>query len=160
LASATTAEARDLFRVQQVEELAPPPQIHAAPAYATPYQASPRTPYQASQKMLPYQASQKHIYAMPATATHVRYVQHHPHKRNCCGCQTSYKTTLTVYDPCNCCMIEVPVCLPGCCTDTPSVGGRGGLFGQGITNYYWRCGFNIRVVVSKRGDVTVHYYGV
>lgn len=159
LACATTADARNLFRFAQAEELAPPPQNLAAPQLATPYQASQKTPYQAAQKM-PYRAAQKGAYQKGQAATCVQHVQHHPRKSICCACETSFQTTLAVYDPCNRCMIDVPVRLPSCCTGAPQAGGRDGLFGQGITNFAWCCGYKVRVVVNKRGDVTVHYYGV
>lgn len=159
LTCTTTAEAREFFRIQPTEELAPPPQNLVAPRVLMPYQASQSTPFQAAQKM-PYQASQKGVYQKGHARRPIRYVQHCPLKRTCCGCGTSHKTTLAVYDPCTRCMIDVPVCLPGCCTGPPLAGGRSGLFGQGITNFAWCCGYKVRVVVSKHGAVTVHYYGV
>ena len=32
----------------------------------------------------------------------------------CCGCPTPIKTVLQVKNPCTCCVVDVPVCLPGC----------------------------------------------
>ena len=156
LACTTTVEARNFFRLQPLEELAPPPVAAprvAAPPMAAPYQGTYKTPFQASQKGI----YQKGIYHQAPVASNVRYVQHRPCRT--CGCGPSYKTTLAVYDPCSRCMIDVPVCLPGCCTGAPQAGGRGGLFGQGITNFSWCCGYKVRVVVSRHGAVTVHYYG-
>jgi len=66
---------------------------------------------------------------------------------------------VTVQDPRTCCLVDVPVCLPGCCTGAPLVQGRAGLFGRGITTYCWDCGYRMRVVVGNHGDVTVHYFG-
>lgn len=155
-----SVEARNLFNRQaepsQGLESLPVPGVPAQQGWFAPSQ---KMQYQAVQKM-PYQAEQKGVYQKGAVATCVRYVQHCPLRRSCCGCGSSYQTTLTVIDPRTCCPIAVPVCLPSCCTGQPSGGGRNGLFGRGITNYSWCCGYTVRIVVSHHGDVTVHYYGV
>jgi hypothetical protein len=161
LAAATNhAEARNLFNRQpdsaQGVEVLPVP---AAPAQQGWYVPMQKTPYQAVQKM-PYQVAQKGVYQQAAVAACVRYVQHRPHRQTCCDCGPSYQTALTVIDPKTCCPIEVPVCLPSCCKGYPQSSGRDGLFGRGITNYNWCCGFSVRIVVGHHGDVTVHYYGV
>lgn len=155
----TDVAARNLFN-RQVEappsiETLPYPTMPAQPSYYSPSQ---QMPYQASQKM-PFQAMQKGVYQKASVATCVRYVQHHPLRKNCCNCGPSYQTVLSVVDPKTCCPIDVPVCLPACCTGYPHSDGRGGLFGRGITNFCWGCGYRVRVVVSHHGDVTVHYYG-
>lgn len=155
-----TTEARNLFNRQAD----PAPGLEALPAPRMPAQQSWFAPsqkmqYQSVQKM-PYQAEQKGGYQKSAVASCVRYVQHCPHRKSCCGCGSSYQTVLTVTDPRTCCPIAVPVCLPSCCTGQPMGSGRNGLFGRGITSYSWCCGYTVRIVVGHHGDVTVHYYGV
>jgi hypothetical protein len=68
---------------------------------------------------------------------------------------------LLAKDPTKCCdcVIQIPVCISGCCTDTPKVSGGRGLLGRGFVDYRWRCGAMVRVVFRKCGDIIVHYYG-
>ncbi|MDA1050421.1 MAG: hypothetical protein O3C40_08055 [Planctomycetota bacterium] len=162
LAAATTnAEARNLFNrqpdpAQEVEPLPAPP----TPSQQGWYAPAQKMPFQAAQKGA-YQAVQKGAYQKSAVvATCVRYVQHRTHRKVCCDCGQSYQTVLSVIDPRTCCQIDVPVCLPSCCTGPPQCSGRNGLLGRGITNYNWCCGYAVRIVVGHHGDVTVHYYGV
>jgi len=75
----------------------------------------------------------------------------------CCGCEPPIQTILQVKDPASCCVVDVPVCLPGCCTDVPEVCDRCGLFGRGIVTYDWCCGFSVRVTFKLNGDVLVTY---
>ena len=94
----------------------------------------------------------------------IEYRKHHVRRRvccDCCGCCVEpYTTMLQVTDPCTCCPIEVPVCVPGCCTDAPCVSCRRGLFGRTITEYTWCCGYRVRIVLStRRSTLTVHTYG-
>jgi len=77
----------------------------------------------------------------------------------CCGCEPPIQTVLLVKDPVTCCCIEVPICLPPCCTDAPKVCGREGLFGRGIVDYDWCCGFSVKVTFRARGDIVVTYVG-
>ena len=161
LAAATsTAHARNLFNRQ-----ADPLQgIEALPVPSAPVQQARLAPlqkmrYQAVQKMS-YQAAQKGVYQKAAVAAFVRYVQHRRHRQTCCDRGLSYQTVLTVIDPKACCTVDVPVCLPSCCTGDPQSSGRPGLLGRGITSFCWGCGYRVRVVVGPHGAVTVHYYGV
>lgn len=85
--------------------------------------------------------------------------KHHRGCKVCCGCESPIKTVLVVNDPCCCdCPVEVPVCIPSCCTDKPCVSSRCGLFGRGIVDYSWDCGYRVRVVFTRHG-VVVHTYG-
>lgn len=153
--SASTADARELFRRVRAEELAPPQEV--VYAQRAPYQSAQKTPYRVAQKS-PYQVAQKGVYQKGNVATCVSYVQHRPHKKICCDC-ASYTTTIAVYDPCSCGTVDVPICVPGCCKGSPTTSSRAGLLGRGITTYSWCCGYTVRVVVTRRGAVTVHYYG-
>ena len=77
----------------------------------------------------------------------------------CCGCEPPIQTVLLVKDPVTCCCVEVPICLPPCCTDAPKVCGREGLFGRGVVDYDWCCGFSVKVTFRARGDIVVTYIG-
>jgi hypothetical protein len=77
----------------------------------------------------------------------------------CCGCEAPIETVLLVKDPVTCCCVEVPICLPPCCVDEPKVCGREGLFGRGIVDYEWCCGFAVKVTFRARGDIVVTYVG-
>ena len=81
-------------------------------------------------------------------------------RHTCCDpCLEPIKTTLTVCHPCTGCKIEVPVCLPGCCTGDPAVCDRGTLIGAGLTRFDWCCGFSVVVRYQRCGDITVIYRG-
>ncbi len=84
------------------------------------------------------------------------------HRRNrcfkCCSTGTTC-ATLRVKDPCCCCFIDVPVCVPCCCKGEPCVSTRCGLFGRTVVEYCWDCGYRIEVVMTKRGDAIVTYFG-
>jgi hypothetical protein len=81
-------------------------------------------------------------------------------KKRCCGCEPPVPVVLTVVDPCCCCAIEVPVCLPARCVGCePCVTSRCGVLGRGIVEYKWDCGFRVRIVINKGGDVRVTYIG-
>ncbi|MCG8450569.1 MAG: hypothetical protein MI725_13455 [Pirellulales bacterium] len=75
----------------------------------------------------------------------------------CCCCPPPpVCTTLCVNPPCSCCSQTVSVCVPGCCTEEPQVCWRSGLFGRQIGTYSWACcGHQVKVVVTRRGDVRV-----
>lgn len=74
----------------------------------------------------------------------------------CCQPPPPIQTTLCVRPPCSCCVKDVVVCVPGCCTEAPTVCWRQGLFGRQIATYTWACcGHSVDVVVTRRGDVRV-----
>jgi hypothetical protein len=66
---------------------------------------------------------------------------------------------LDVKNPTCCTIVQIPVCVPCCCTDVPKVSAHCGLFGRGIAVYEWCCGYKVKVVFDKCGDVVVHSYG-
>jgi hypothetical protein len=79
-----------------------------------------------------------------------------------CGCYDPCKKMeliLQVKDPCSCCLVEVPVCIPACCMTNPHVCCHKGFLGRQVVEYSWDCGFRLTVVFDRRGDITVHYYG-
>jgi hypothetical protein len=63
-------------------------------------------------------------------------------------------------NPSDGCLYEIPMCIPACCVGEPIVSGGRGIFGRGVVEYRWACGF--RAVVKFRqvlGDVRVDYEG-
>ncbi len=63
-------------------------------------------------------------------------------------------------NPADGCFYEIPMCIPACCTGEPSVSSGRGIFGRGVVEYCWECGF--RAIVKFRhvlGDVKVEYEG-
>jgi hypothetical protein len=77
----------------------------------------------------------------------------------CCGCEAPVKTVLKVKDPCTCCEIEVPVCLPACCKGEPTVCCGAGFLGRDVVTYEWCCGFSVRVAFKHSGDLIVTTWG-
>ena len=76
----------------------------------------------------------------------------------CCDpCLPNIKTEMVVCDPCTGCPVPVEVCLPGCCTDCPTVSERCTLFGRGAITYCWSCGFSATFRFTAHGDVIVTY---
>ena len=74
----------------------------------------------------------------------------------CCCPPPPIRTTLCVRPPCDCCTRNVTVCVPGCCTEAPTVCWRKGFLGRQVGTYTWACcGHSVEVVVTRRGDVRV-----
>ncbi len=74
----------------------------------------------------------------------------------CCCPPAPIQATLCVSPPCSCCSQNVSVCIPGCCTETPTVCWRSGFLGRQIGTYTWPCcGHSVKVVVTRRGVVKV-----
>jgi hypothetical protein len=78
-------------------------------------------------------------------------------KWDCCNTQ---KVVLQVPDYCCCCLVEVPVCIPDCCSGAPTVCSHCGHFGRDVVEYSWCCGYHLKVVFDRCGNVTVHSYGL
>ena len=74
-------------------------------------------------------------------------------------CNTQ-KVVLQVPDYCCCCLVEVPVCIPACCSGAPTVCSHGGHFGRDVVEYSWCCGYHLKVVFDRCGNVVVHSYGL
>lgn len=77
----------------------------------------------------------------------------------CCDCCQSYQNVLQVKDPCTCCVVAVPVCLPVCCTGTPEVCTKCGLFGRSVTRFDYCCGVSVVVAINGCGGIAVTYRG-
>jgi hypothetical protein len=74
-------------------------------------------------------------------------------------CQPKIEVILQVKDPCTCCIIEVPVCIPACCTGNPTVCCRSGFLGRHIVTYSWCCGVSVDIVFKRNGCYFVRYHG-
>jgi hypothetical protein len=73
-------------------------------------------------------------------------------------CVSPIHMALLVPNPLGCqCAVEIPVCVPACCSDAPQVEARRGLLGRTRLRYRWCCGFEIEVVICGNGDWIVHY---
>jgi hypothetical protein len=67
---------------------------------------------------------------------------------------------MVTQDPSDSCLYEIPMCIPACCTGEPKVSSGRGLFGRGVVEYCWPCGFRAIVKFRHvRGDVRVDYEG-
>jgi len=75
------------------------------------------------------------------------------------SCNTQ-KVVLQVPDNCCCCLVEVPVCIPACCSGAPTVCSHCGCFGRSVVEYSWCCGYHLKVVFDRCGGATVHSYGL
>lgn len=89
-----------------------------------------------------------------------RYHQHRKFRRSCCGYCTPTKMVLPVADPIRCgCTAEVCVTVPTCCTGSPHVISKVGLFGRGIVIYKWPNGQMVQVIFKKKvPEVLVHTF--
>lgn len=86
--------------------------------------------------------------------------RHHGRPICCCDCNApaEIKMVLVVKDPRDCCCeVEVPVCLPGCCTGTPCVDSRCRVLGRATVTYEFECGVRVTVLFRARGDIVVTY---
>ena len=79
----------------------------------------------------------------------------------CCDCTAApVKTSIRVTDPCTCCSVDVPLCLPSCCTGAPCcVKDRCPiLFNRELIRYEYCCGVAVTIKISKCGDILVVYH--
>ena len=77
----------------------------------------------------------------------------------CCDEGAKIQAVLQVKDPCTCCLVDVPVCIPACCTGEPCIDSKCGALGNGKIFYTWPSGYELKVVLNKRGNITVIYLG-
>ena len=89
----------------------------------------------------------------------IDYRTHHSAKK-LLRCNPQVKVVMVAQNPADCCLYEVPLCIPCCCEGEPCVTSECGILGRGIVTYTWPCcGFEAKVVIKDCGDVTVHYRG-
>lgn len=82
-------------------------------------------------------------------------IKYHHHGRRACE---TYETVLTYCDPCTGCVVRVPVCVPVCCGKDPVVCERSGLLGRSIVVFQWCCGFKVKIIGDRCGNLVVHTY--
>ena len=68
-----------------------------------------------------------------------------PRARRMLNCNPQVKLTMVAKNPIDCCLYEIPLCVPACCEGQPAMSEGRGLFGRGIVEYCWACGFNATV---------------
>lgn len=76
------------------------------------------------------------------------------HQRDCgpaCPPPPPQHIVLQVCHPCTGCTIDVPVCVPACCTGAPTVCFRNTLIGNGKTVFEWCCGYQVVVRYTHCG---------
>jgi len=67
---------------------------------------------------------------------------------------------MVTQDPADGCCYEIPMCIPACCTGEPKISSGRGIFGRGVVEYCWQCGFRAKVKFRHTlGDVRVDYEG-
>src|SRR5262249_40820897 len=77
------------------------------------------------------------------------------HRAGCDCCAPPIETILTATNPCTCCPVAIPVCVPACCNCAPTVSCHGGLFASGVVDFDWSCGYRVSVRFKHNGDVVV-----
>lgn len=93
--------------------------------------------------------------AMPVVCDRpITYKHHHP-RREPCGARQ--EVVLLVKDPCTCCYVRVPVCIPCCCDGEPKVCCHPGILCRDVAEYSWCCGYRVKIVIDRHGCVVVHY---
>ncbi len=62
-------------------------------------------------------------------------------------------------NPADGCLYEIPLCVPACCAgEGPRISSGRGIFGRGVVEYCWPCGFTAKVKFRHiLGDVQVEY---
>jgi hypothetical protein len=75
------------------------------------------------------------------------------------ACNPTVNLVMVTQNPADHCLYEIPLCVPACCTGEPIVSSRCGLFGRGVVEYCWPCGFRAIVKFRNIGDVRVDYEG-
>jgi hypothetical protein len=89
-------------------------------------------------------------------ASHIEYETHHKARKMYRSGQV--QLSLVTQDPSDGCCYEIPLCVPACCTGSPTVSGGRGLLGRGVVEYTWSCGFQAKVKFRHiLGDVKVEY---
>ncbi len=60
-------------------------------------------------------------------------------------CQDQVQLVMVAKNPADCCLYEIPLCVPACCEGQPVVREGRGIFGRGVVEYCWPCGFTAKV---------------
>jgi hypothetical protein len=124
-------------------------------AYKSPVQMAYKSPVQMAYKSPVQMAAGDKCCAAPK----IKYQHHCTLRKTCDRCCDTFQTVLTVCNPHCGEEIDIPLCLPACCEGEPKVCDRSGVLGRSSTTYEWCCGYRVKVVIDRCGDVAVHTYG-
>ena len=81
-----------------------------------------------------------------------------PRARRMMACHAEVNLVMVTKNPANCCLYEIPLCVPACCEGQPAVREGRGIFGRGVVEYCWPCGFTATVKFRPvHRDVKVNY---
>jgi hypothetical protein len=73
-------------------------------------------------------------------------------------CTEQVELVMVAKNPIDCCLYEIPLCVPACCEGQPAMREGRGIFGRGVVEYCWPCGFVAKVVFRPvHCDVKVAY---
>ncbi|HEX3724916.1 MAG TPA: hypothetical protein VHV08_01685 [Pirellulales bacterium] len=95
----------------------------------------------------------------PCCPTPCVIYRHHGPKLCCDCCKPGTPTVLKVKNPCTGCETDITVCLPSCCTGEPAISPGTGAFCRDVICYEWCCGFQVRVIFKRCGDLIVTTWG-
>jgi hypothetical protein len=75
-------------------------------------------------------------------------------------CEKMVEVKVVAKNPADCCLYEIPLCIPACCTGEPKVTEGCGLLGRGVVEFCWPCGFSATVKFRPvLCDVKIRYDG-
>ena len=63
----------------------------------------------------------------------------------CSSATQQVELVMVTKNPVDCCLYEIPLCVPACCEGQPAVREGRGIFGRGVVEYCWPCGFTAKV---------------
>jgi hypothetical protein len=138
-------QAKNRIVNDKFEELPPVPSVlrPATPSFEGPAPAAPQVAYSA-----------------PLTGEQwpIDYRYKHPRHGKYSKCDTT-SVTLLIKDPCTCCLVEAPICIPCCCVDVPpQICWSSGAFGRDVVTYSWGCGYDVRIAFrNKTNELIVTY---
>jgi hypothetical protein len=81
-----------------------------------------------------------------------------PRARRMVRCNDQVQLVMVAKNPIDCCLYEIPLCVPACCEGQPAMREGRGIFGRGVVQYCWPCGYVAKVIFRPvRCDVKVSY---
>ncbi len=145
------------YAAAQEQSVLVPPQV--TPPTPLPAMPSPAQP-QLNETMPPQNTpavvvSEPVVHPAPPIVTHASLSARRMYR-----CHEEVSLVMATMDPVTCCVYEIPLCVPACCTGAPTISSRNGLLGRGVVEYCWPCGFSAKVKFRHvLGDVKVEYDG-
>lgn len=163
--SYAAAQEQSVLVPPQVTPPTPPQVTPATPPQVTlpnplPAMPSPEPP-QLHETMPPQNSPSAVVVSEPAVHPAPPIVTHASlSARRMYRCHEEVSLVMATMDPVTCCVYEIPLCVPACCTGAPTISSRSGLLGRGVVEYCWPCGFSAKVKFRHvLGDVKVEYDG-